>query len=117
MMKHYLNCGFNLLIYGVGSKRDFINNFAQTCLSGEPLLYVNGFHSAANMKAVTNPMVNFAIKHQLYPGRKKGAMSLPDQLDIIRKVFSHINEEESGFRRYNIVIHSMDTAALKNEDY
>jgi len=62
-MKHYLNCGFNLLIYGVGSKRDFINNFAQTCLSGEPLLYVNGFHSGANMKAITNPMVNFAIKH------------------------------------------------------
>ncbi len=26
-MRHYLNCGFNLLLYGVGSKRVFVNNF------------------------------------------------------------------------------------------
>jgi len=44
-------------------------------------------------------------------------MSLPDQLDIIKRVFCHINEEEAGFRRYTIVIHSMDTAGLKHEDY
>jgi hypothetical protein len=27
LMRYYLNCGFNLLIYGIGSKRDFINLF------------------------------------------------------------------------------------------
>jgi len=26
-MRHYLNCGLNLLIYGVGSKRSFLNHF------------------------------------------------------------------------------------------
>lgn len=26
-MKYYLDCGFNLLIFGVGSKRGIVNNF------------------------------------------------------------------------------------------
>lgn len=29
-MRHYMMCGFNLLIYGVGSKRNFVNNFAMS---------------------------------------------------------------------------------------
>ena len=44
IMKYYINCGFNILLYGVGSKRWFLNNFALQCLANDgPVLIVNGF--------------------------------------------------------------------------
>jgi hypothetical protein len=64
-MRHYMNCGFNLLIYGVGSKRKFLNLFTMKYLNNEPTLIINGFHSAATMKSITNPMLNFAFKKKL----------------------------------------------------
>lgn len=60
MMKHYINCGFNLLVYGVGSKWDFLNNFIKRYLGEHHRLVINGFHSATNMKSITNQMVNYA---------------------------------------------------------
>jgi len=59
-MKHYINCGFNLLLYGVGSKRNFLNYFALSQLHNEPKVVINGFHSATSIKCVTNPLLNFA---------------------------------------------------------
>jgi hypothetical protein len=64
-MRHYLNCGFNLLVYGVGSKRKFLNLFTMKHLNNEPTLIVNGFHSAATMKSITNPILNFAFRKKL----------------------------------------------------
>jgi hypothetical protein len=31
----------------------------------EPTLLINGFHSAATMKSVTNPMLSFAFKKKI----------------------------------------------------
>ena len=58
-MKYYLNCGFNLLIYGVGSKRNFVNRLVQYHLATDPCLVINGFHSGTTMKTITNPMIKF----------------------------------------------------------
>lgn len=65
VLKHYINCGFNILIYGTGSKRNFVNHFVQHYLYNEPRMIVNGFHSAATIKSVTNPILNFAMKNHL----------------------------------------------------
>ena len=62
-MKYYLDCGFSLLIYGVGSKRELINTFVTTSLVNEPCLIVNGFHTATSLKSITNPMLKFINKH------------------------------------------------------
>jgi hypothetical protein len=64
-MKHYLNCGLNILIHGVGSKRKFLNLFTMKHIVNEPTLIINGFHSAANMKSITNPMLTFAYKKKI----------------------------------------------------
>ena len=78
-MKHYINCGFNLLIYGVGSKWTFINNYLQRHMKDDHCLVVNGYHSATNMKTVTNPMMGYAQKYHLkYAANKKQSMSLND---------------------------------------
>ena len=50
-MRHYINCDFNLLIYGVGSKKLFLNYFAFQYLKNfVPALVFHGYHSASNMK-------------------------------------------------------------------
>jgi hypothetical protein len=79
MMRHYINCGFNLLIYGVGSKWDFLNNFVKRYLGEHHRLVINGFHSATNIKSITNQMVAYATKNNLkYAANKKTSMSLND---------------------------------------
>ena len=65
VMKHYLACGFNIVMYGVGSKRSFINEFTLMQLSGSPRHVVNGYHSACSIKSVTNPLLNFAFKNHM----------------------------------------------------
>ena len=51
-MEYFLNCEFNLLIYGVGSKREVINKFAvRTDL---PRIIVNGYHVGTSIKSLLN---------------------------------------------------------------
>lgn len=64
-MKHYINCGFNILFYGVGSKWNFVNQVVMKYLHEDHRLVVNGFHSATNMKSITNSMLAYAQKHHL----------------------------------------------------
>jgi len=52
-MKYLLDCGFNVLLYGVGSKTDFINFFCQTqLLQTESVLMMNGYHTNCTIKHV-----------------------------------------------------------------
>jgi hypothetical protein len=96
MMKHYINCGFNLLLHGVGSKRAFLNYFSQMYLNGEPRLIINGYHSATSMKTITNGMLSFAGKHNLpyaEKGKKSGTHSVGEQVDKIRRIYGKLDEE------------------------
>lgn len=119
-MKHYLNCGFNILLYGVGSKRNFLNNFVQQYLYVEPKVYVNGFHSAITMKALTTHLLKFANKQRMRYADKnntKSNMTFSDQLESVKRIFGDVNFQEQGFKRYTVVIHSMDVGALKSSDW
>lgn len=63
-----LDCGFNLLIYGVGSKLDIINIFVQREIqSNQSVLVFNGYHTACNMKCIVYSIVDW-----LYKERYKG---------------------------------------------
>ena len=119
-MRHYMNCGFNLLVYGVGSKRKFLNLFAMKNLNNEPTLIINGFHSAATMKSITNPMLGFAGRKKLKNADKqstRSTQSIYDQVDQIKRLFSGFSSIESNHVNFNIVIHSMDAGLLKNEEF
>jgi hypothetical protein len=62
-MDYYISCGFNLLVFGVGSKRDAINNFAKNRIGARmPKLIVNGYHVGTTIKSVLNNLINF-INH------------------------------------------------------
>jgi len=59
-MDYYISCGFNLLVFGVGSKRDAINNFAKNRIGARmPKLVVNGYHVGTTIKSVLKIIIKF----------------------------------------------------------
>jgi origin recognition complex subunit 2 len=62
-MKFMLDCGFNLLIYGYGSKRDAINFFHQNHLLEEETIIFNGYHTACNMKIIVEKITSWFLKY------------------------------------------------------
>src|SRR5690606_35202703 len=65
-MKYFLDCGFNLLIYGIGSKRRLINNFVVSYIGNDPVLVINGYHSSTTIKSITNQIIKFVQKYMTY---------------------------------------------------
>ena len=63
-MKYMLDCGFNLLVYGVGSKVDILNYFVQKQLIMQccDVIIFNGFHSGCNMKKVVDEITGWFLK-------------------------------------------------------
>ena len=63
-MKFYQDCGFNLMLFGVGSKRQFLNQYwdEHVIKSGLQSIVVNGYHSGTNLKSVFGGIINY-IKH------------------------------------------------------
>jgi origin recognition complex subunit 2 len=64
-MKYMLDCGFNLLIYGYGSKRDAINLFHQKLLIDEETIIFNGYHTALTIRTVIEK-INFWFLKYVY---------------------------------------------------
>ncbi|CDW82556.1 origin recognition complex subunit 2 [Stylonychia lemnae] len=111
--KYFLDCGFNLLIYGIGSKRKLINNFIQHYLQQEPCIILNGFHSATTIKSLTNPIIKFIYKN--IPNTKN-YNSVVDQIEEIKRVLDK-PRPENQFTKIYVIIHSMDVGALKNHEW
>lgn len=49
-MKYMMDCGFNLLVYGVGSRYQVLNLFFQSHLSKQAILQCNGYVNTCNIK-------------------------------------------------------------------
>lgn len=62
-MKFMLDCGFNLCVYGVGSKYCLLNLFAQKFLATSQYVIIeNGYHTGSNMKKVVEDIKNWFAK-------------------------------------------------------
>ena len=63
-MKFYQESGLNLLIYGVGSKRDFLNVYVHEHIrmSKRNCVVVNGFHSGTNLKTLFKELITFVFE-------------------------------------------------------
>lgn len=66
-MKFMLDCDFNLLIYGVGSKIDILNLFVQKKLQNKTVFYCNGFNDTAksNLKSLVTKLIDY-FKHDVF---------------------------------------------------
>ncbi|XP_019378745.1 PREDICTED: origin recognition complex subunit 2 [Gavialis gangeticus] len=100
----HLHLGFNILLYGLGSKRDLLEKFRTSLLQDSVHLVVNGFFPSITVKSVLSSITEEVLDHV-------GTFRSPlDQLDFIMKKF----KEDSSLELY-LLIHNLDSQMLRGD--
>jgi hypothetical protein len=117
-MKFMLDAGFNVCVYGVGTKRAFLYKLYESTLSeggSNPACIVNGYHTASNIKLILNKICQFVqvklIEERMDNLIKKKFASVFEQIDYLEKLFKLL-----PFQFY-LIIHSLDSANLRNDEF
>ena len=105
-----LNEGFNILCYGLGSKRRVLNQFATThCSKQGHVVVANGFQPDFNLKDLLNSIENIpAIKNLDWP-----STTIEKQSRRIYDFFAQQQQQQQQKFHLYIVIHNIDAAPLR----
>ncbi|XP_009072933.1 PREDICTED: origin recognition complex subunit 2, partial [Acanthisitta chloris] len=99
-----LHLGFNILLYGLGSKRDLLEKFRTSLLQDSVHLVVNGYFPSITVKSILNSITEEVLDHV-------GTFRSPlDQLEFIIERF----KEDSSLELY-VLIHNLDSQMLRGE--
>uniref|UniRef100_A0A8I3W5A0 Origin recognition complex subunit 2 n=1 Tax=Callithrix jacchus TaxID=9483 RepID=A0A8I3W5A0_CALJA len=99
-----LHLGFNIVLYGLGSKRDLLERFRTTMLQDSIHVVINGFFPGISVKSVLNSITEEVLDHM---GTFR---SILDQLDWIVNKF----KEDSSLELF-LLIHNLDSQMLRGE--
>ncbi|NXU14862.1 ORC2 protein, partial [Pardalotus punctatus] len=99
-----LHLGFNIVLYGLGSKRDLLEKFRMSLLQDSVHLVVNGYFPSITVRSILNSITEEVLDHI-------GTFRSPlDQLEFIIKRF----KEDSSLELY-VLIHNLDSQMLRGE--
>ncbi|KAM6175754.1 origin recognition complex subunit 2 [Erethizon dorsatum] len=99
-----LHLGFNIVLYGLGSKRDLLERFRTTVLQDSVHVVINGFFPGISVKSILNSVAEEVLDHV-------GAFrSVLDQLDWIINRF----KEDSSLELF-LLIHNLDSQMLRGD--
>ncbi|NXD62562.1 ORC2 protein, partial [Eolophus roseicapillus] len=99
-----LHLGFNIVLYGLGSKRDLLEKFRTSLLQDSVHLVVNGYFPSITVRSILNSITEEVLDHI-------GTFRSPlDQLDFITERF----KEDSSLELY-VLIHNLDSQMLRGE--
>ncbi|NXD08804.1 ORC2 protein, partial [Nothocercus nigrocapillus] len=99
-----LHLGFNIVLYGLGSKRDLLEKFRTSVLQDSVHLVVNGYFPSITVRSILNSITEEVLEHT-------GTFRSPlDQLEFIMKRF----KEDSSLELY-VLIHNLDSQMLRGE--
>ncbi|NWS70997.1 ORC2 protein, partial [Crotophaga sulcirostris] len=99
-----LHLGFNIVLYGLGSKRDLLEKFRVSVLQDSVHLVVNGYFPSITVRSILNSITEEVLDHI-------GTFHSPlDQLEFIIKRF----KEDSSLELY-VLIHNLDSKMLRGE--
>ncbi|XP_015264161.1 PREDICTED: origin recognition complex subunit 2 [Gekko japonicus] len=99
-----LHLGFNIVLYGLGSKKNLLENFRTSLLQDSVHLVVNGFFPSITVKSILNSITEEVLDHT-------GTFRSPqDQLDWIVKRF----KEDPSSELY-LLIHNLDSQMLRGD--
>ncbi|GCB82194.1 hypothetical protein scyTo_0022294 [Scyliorhinus torazame] len=94
--------GFSLILYGLGSKRELLEEFRSRMLEGTIHVVVNGFFPSITLKSILNSVTEEVLGYE-------GSFRNPvDQLNFIIRAF----EEDSTLDLY-LLIHNIDGQMLR----
>lgn len=99
-----LQLGFNVLLYGLGSKKLLLERFRTSMLSDSIHMVVNGFFPSITLKAILNSITSEVFEHE-------GTFRNPaDQIDFIGKTL----KKDPDTHVY-LIIHNIDGSMLRGE--
>ncbi|XP_022214784.1 origin recognition complex subunit 2 [Drosophila obscura] len=98
-----LNEGFNLLLYGLGSKRQLLQSFHHEVLSHQTVLVVNGFFPSLTIKDMLDSITSEILDAGISPTNPHEAV------DMIEEEFALIPETHLF-----LIVHNLDGAMLRN---
>uniref|UniRef100_A0A2H8TVW7 Origin recognition complex subunit 2 n=1 Tax=Melanaphis sacchari TaxID=742174 RepID=A0A2H8TVW7_9HEMI len=100
---YLLREGFNILLYGLGSKRQIINEFRTSMLAEESVLVINGFFPGLTMKEILESITIDLLELDSHPGSTELAIQqIEEKLKL--KTSEHIF----------ILINNLDGVELQN---
>ncbi|XP_032493108.1 origin recognition complex subunit 2 isoform X2 [Phocoena sinus] len=99
-----LHLGFNIVLYGLGSKRDLLERFRTTMLQDCIHVVINGFFPGISVKSILNSITEEVLNHM---GTFRSVL---DQLDWIINKF----KEESSLELF-LLIHNLDSQMLRGD--
>lgn len=100
---YLLDEGYNILLYGLGSKRDILQTFYQEALSYQSVIIINGFFPSLTMKDILTTITSDILELTSVPG------GLHDVVNIIEEEFALLPESH-----LYIVFHNIDGNMLRN---
>lgn len=99
-----LHLGFNIILFGLGSKRNLLEKFRKTLLQDSLHIVINGFFPSITIKSILNSITEEALG---YPGTFRSPL---DQLNFIVQKF----KEEPSLELY-LLIHNLDSHMLRGD--
>ncbi|KAJ8479428.1 hypothetical protein OPV22_023155 [Ensete ventricosum] len=117
-----LRCGFGLLMYGFGSKKILLEDFASTALTDYGVVVINGYLPSVNIKQVVITLAE-VLSDQLKDKRKnstgsKSRTQQPFRSQSIEDLLSFLNlqlpDDNDCF--ICVVIHDIDGPSLRDSE-
>ncbi|WVZ57477.1 hypothetical protein U9M48_007858 [Paspalum notatum var. saurae] len=117
-----LRCGFSLLMYGFGSKKWLLEDFASTTLIDFTVIVINGYLPSVNLKQVIATIAEMfwdqiKAKRKRQPGtRSQLSQPFPSQsTDDIISFLKHQTSDDVD-DRVCLLIHNIDGPALRDAE-
>ncbi|OMO66235.1 Origin recognition complex, subunit 2 [Corchorus capsularis] len=117
-----LRCGFGLLMYGFGSKKALIEDFASTALPEHSVVVINGYLQSVNLKQVVVCLAEI-LWEQLKSKRRTPSGNLPkiqqpissrSMDDLLAFLNEAQMEENDSF--ICVVVHNIDGPGLRDSE-
>ena len=118
-MKFYLDCDFNLFIYGVGTTKNWINAFVISQLNENHVgMVTNGYHSGTTIKALVKELERFLKEYIVKWKRAEKASSTQESFEFVKRIFNEMSTEEKyEIKDFYLIVHSMDMGQLKGPEW
>ena len=101
-----LSSGFNLLLYGVGSKRNLLEEFRNQHLSSSCHLVINGFFPGTTLKHIMSVLTSGLLDH---------TGSFKSHLEQCQFICSSLCEREDVPSEVFLIIHNIDGPSLRGD--
>ncbi|WCJ28282.1 origin recognition complex second largest subunit 2 [Euphorbia peplus] len=117
-----LMCGFGLLMYGFGSKKALIEDFASTALTEYPVLVINGYLHSINLKQVVIALAELwwdeLKSKQRSSSRTSHKHEQPFNSRSIDDLLAFMDEPqvEDNESFVCVVVHNIDGPALRDSE-